>query len=208
MSSLKIRSGAEKDADVLRRVFEYASHGLSSYLWAKGLDPEKNYDQFVAARMIEKIRDPDQSFRVAEIDGKPVGGIVTYRISELRPLKDVSELERSFNEVDNGLLGSVYINAIAVFPSFRRNGIASALLQDAQADAARNSEPTSLSVSDANPGAIATYEANGYRNVGKVRMVKEDWPGEGENWLLMINDNASPCHNPEKTFGASPQRPL
>lgn len=208
MSRITIRSGTPTDAGLLRCVFEYASHGLSPYLWDQSVGPERDYDSFVESRMISKIQDPEQNFKVAEFDGCPAGGILTYQISEPQALDCESAMERSFIKVDNGLLPSVCVNAVAVFPEYRRLGIASALLRSARNDAAQEGLPISLSVSDANCDAISTYEANGYRHVGQVRMEKEDWDGDGDHWLLMVNDAVCAWRRIGQMPGAVSRSPL
>lgn len=205
MNKITIRPGKPTDAGVLRRVFEYASHGLSPYLWERSAGPEQDYDSFVQSRMVSKIQDPEQVIQVAEVEGRPVGGILTYRILEPQSLDGLSAMDRSFVEVDNRLFPSVYVNAIAVFPEYRRKGVASALLSRAQYDAALENLPISLSVCDANPGAVSTYEANGYRHVGQVRMEKEDWQGAGKQWLLMVNDTMRAWRRSDQNLGTVSQ---
>ena len=208
MNTISIRPGAPDDAGVLRRVFEYASHGLSPYLWRKSAGPEQDYDSFVQSRMISKIEDPEQDFKIAEFDGRTAGGILTYRISGSQSLEGASPMERSFLKVDNGLCPSVYVNAIAVFPEYRRLGVASAMLANARNEAAKSDLPISLSVCDANPGAIETYETNGYRHAGQVPMVKEDWTGDGSRWLLMVNDTLCAWRSAEQTNGNALSNPI
>lgn len=202
MENLQIRNGQAEDANILRRVFEYASDGLSPYLWARANRAGQNLDRLIAERMESKIADPDQTFKVALHDGEPAGGILTYQITQTQPLEGLTPMDRSFSEVDNRLVGSVYVNALAVFPEFRRMGIASDLLAHARAEAAKDGLPLSLSVSDANPSAVATYQTNGFRHVGRVAKEKEGWDGAGDFWLLMVNNTASPWE-PQKFAGAA-----
>ena len=44
----------------------------------------------------------------------------------------------------------------------------------------------SIIVSDGNPNARRLYERTGYVVERLLAMVKEDWKGEGDNWVLMI----------------------
>ena len=44
----------------------------------------------------------------------------------------------------------------------------------------------SIIVSDGNPNARRLYERVGYVAERDQKMVKEDWKGEGKNWILMI----------------------
>ena len=47
-------------------------------------------------------------------------------------------------------------------------------------------KPLSLICSDANQDAKKLYERVGFRVEATRPMVKGDWQGDGENWLLMI----------------------
>ena len=189
MSNIAIRKATPDDAPVLRRVYEYASHGLSHYLWQQDYDGRQEFDAFVWERMRRKIADPKQHFAVAEVDGVPAGGILTHDINAPESLDGHNEIIRAFVVVENDLVGTRYVNALATFPAFRRLGIASRLLNHATVQAAEANRALSLSVCDENPDAIRTYHANGFSFIGARPMEKGDWQGEGEAWLQMVNES-------------------
>lgn len=89
--------------------------------------------------------------------------------------------------------GECYIDNIAVFPEYRRKGVASALLRSL-IDCAKseNSEFLSLEVRPSNHGAIALYESFGFRREG-VR--KRFYSSPTEDALIMTlafaNQNCS-----------------
>ena len=95
---------------------------------------------------------------------------------------------RSFIAIDNALVGTRYVNALAVFPAFRRLGVATALLDYERVEAAKEGTALSLSVCDENPAAISTYCENGFATVGSIPIVKENWVGDGTDWVLMVNE--------------------
>ena len=138
MTELKLRPATQADATTLKRVFELASHGLSTYLWNAARKDGENLDHVALCRMRDKIADPDQSITVAEIDGCPAGGLLSYAITETESLIDQPAMMRSFIELDNALIGTRYVNALAVFPEFRRKGVATALLDQERAASAKN----------------------------------------------------------------------
>ena len=41
-------------------------------------------------------------------------------------------------------------------------------------------------MSDANVGARRLYERSGYRETARRAKVKDDWPGEGHDWVLLV----------------------
>ncbi len=182
-SRLAIRTGTEADAFVLRRIFEEASHGLAQHLWANDLAGEADMDRAILERMRLKIADPAVRFRVCEIDGVPAGGLLSYEKDDTR--KDAGNagpLIGALVEAENELCGTHYINALAVFPEFRRQGVARALIEDAAAGAW---QPLSLIAADVNAVALDLYTSLGFRLVTRHAMVKEDWAGAGEAWLCL-----------------------
>ena len=182
-SRLAIRSGTAADAPVLRRIFEEASYGLSQHLWAKSFAGEADRDSAILERMRLKIADPAMRFRIGEIDGVPAGGLLSYeKDATLEDAGDTGSLIGALVAAENELCGTHYINALAVFPEFRRRGVARALIEDAAAGAW---QPLSLIAVDVNAAALDFYASVGFRPVARHAMVKEDWDGAGEAWLCL-----------------------
>ena len=178
-----IREGKTEDAAVLRRVFEEASHGLAQYLWDVSLAGEPDRDRAILDRMACKIADPAARFRVCEVYGVPAGGILSYEKDDTpEDAGDCGPLLRALVEAENDLTGTHYINALAVFPEFRRRGIARGLIDDVAAGAW---QPLSLIAADVNADALRLYEAMGFETVRRHAMAKEGWDGAGEAWLSM-----------------------
>ena len=186
-NALTTRLGSVEDAAVLERTFAYAGHGLAQHLWAKHDGPGVDLKEVIRERMIKRITDPENHFAVAEVAGEPAGSILSYDIgSEAEDTSELSPMVRAMVEAENDLLNSHYINALAVFPEYRRMGVAKALI-NAAAQAA--SVPLSLTVCDTNRGAVVLYESLGFREVSCHEMVKEDWDGDGNYWISMRRDN-------------------
>ena len=181
--SFVIREGTAEDAAVLRRVFEEASHGLAQYFWDISLAGETDRDRAILDRMSRRIADPATRFRVCEICGVPAGGVLSYEKDETpEDPGDCGPLMRALIEAENDLTGTHYINALAVFPEFRRRGIARALIEDVAAGAW---QPLSLIAADVNADALRLYDATGFETVRRHPMAKEGWDGAGEAWLSM-----------------------
>lgn len=71
---------------------------------------------------------------IAEVDGKPAGGIVAYDGAQLHPLRsktwDIIEQQtgRRPSIADETAAGECYLDSLAVMPEYRNRGIAKALL--------------------------------------------------------------------------------
>jgi len=66
------------------------------------------------------------------------------------------------------IAGEAFVDDLAVFPGYRRKGIASALLARAETGAMlRGCEKIHLECRESNAAALALYEARGYRRVGR-----------------------------------------
>lgn len=71
---------------------------------------------------------------IAEVDGKPAGGIVAYDGALLHPLRsktwDIIEqhIGKRPNIADETAAGECYLDSLAVMPEYRNRGIAKALL--------------------------------------------------------------------------------
>ena len=83
--------------------------------------------------------------------------------------------------------GSWYVNVLATYPEFRGKGCARELMGIAER-MARDCGKAALSliVSDANAGARRLYEQLGYLECARRAMIKEEWAGPGEHWLLFM----------------------
>ncbi len=184
--TIQLRKATQSDVQILRRVFIAAGEGIAEHIWARSLEDGQSLDDLIDERMRAKITDPQNTFWVAEVDGTPAGGILSYNIDREEPLQGLSPLVRSLVAFENDAVGSHYVNALAVFDGFRRMGVGSALLAQAAKDAkAAGNRPLTLGVNDANAAARATYAANGFTFEGAYPILKEDWDGPGKDWLLL-----------------------
>ena len=116
--------------------------------------------------LAEELRNPQAHFLVAEADGETAGYIGVQEIC-----------------------GEGYITNVAVFPPFRRCGIASALL-DAAADGAkqRGCAFLTLEVREGNAKAIHLYEAHGFRLVGTRKAFYRDPTEDAKLYTLFFEE--------------------
>jgi ribosomal protein S18 acetylase RimI-like enzyme len=130
--------------------------------------------------------------RVAEADGRAVGVIVGFpsadgeelarrfltltapRIPPWRWPRLVRHLRAAADLAPNPAAGSWYVDALAVAEDARRQGVARALLADAEAIArARGTTGVALDTGLENAAARRLYEASGYEQCG-IRRAKSE----------------------------------
>jgi ribosomal protein S18 acetylase RimI-like enzyme len=189
--SATVRPATVADADAMAQLIDMAGEGLPMVLWsaiaAPGQDP-RQIGRERAARA-EGAFSYRNAF-IAEADGRAAGCLVGYRLPDQPESVDPASTPPVFVpllRLEACAAGSWYVNALAVFEEARCQGHASRLMAVAEAETRRtNAKGTSLIVADANVGARRLYAGLGYREIAAEPMVKGDWPGEGQNWLLCV----------------------
>ncbi len=140
--------------------------------------PDHTLDDF-ASVMLSLVRSghTQYSYRNALValtpDGRVAGACVGYRGDDLHSLREafISAARRHFQIDYTGMAdetrpGEYYIDSLAVYPEYRRQGIATALLR-AAADHARSiGLPAALLVDKGNPNARRLYESVGFAAAG------------------------------------------
>lgn len=180
------RPARRSDAADLARFIDLASEGLTSHVWAGMAAPGEDVLAFGAGRA---ARDEGafswRNAMMAEIGGAVAGGLLAYRIGETaEPLDELPPMFRPLQALENQALGSRYVLAIATDPTFRRNGVARHLLEQAER-AAGTAPAMSLIVADGNLPARRLYESLGYRETASAPIVKESWHCDSARWLLL-----------------------
>ena len=119
-------------------------------------------------------------------DGAVAGACVSYPGADLHRLREpfIREAKARFGVDHSGIddeteAGELYIDSIAVYPEYRRQGIAKALLNAAIAKAHDLGLPAGLLVDKANPNAERLYTALGFKYVGD-----KTWGGHGMKHLV------------------------
>ena len=131
MEKIIIRQALPADASFIAKVVCTAiasEEGLRSYC---GEEYEKVIAKIAEA---EATQYSWENTLIAEVDGKPAGGIVAYDGALLHPLRsktwDIIEQQtgKRPNIADETATGECYIDSLAVMPAFRNKGIAKALI--------------------------------------------------------------------------------
>lgn len=151
-----------RDADVLqirRRTSEDLDACESVAAQVQALD---GYPSFLGDGGLRDFLQPDDAFDawVALLDGGVVGHVV------LRPSSAPPSASLAASELGVDTEELAFIARLLVAPSARRKGIAGALLDHAVADARGRGHVPVLDVVTRDVGAIALYEARGWRRLG------------------------------------------
>lgn len=185
-ASVTIRRAVREDARDIARLFLMSSDGLAKYIWGKQAAPlvspldvgEERYRR-------ENTAFSYQNCLIAEQRGQVAGMLHAYKMpTESEPetdpiLKPYSELE---------VPGSFYISSVAVFEPYRGIGVASQLMDSAEAIAqVRGMKQLSLLCFDRNLPALRLHLRRGYGLIDQRPLVPHPCLhySEGNAFLLL-----------------------
>jgi ribosomal protein S18 acetylase RimI-like enzyme len=186
----RLRPARREDAPDLARLADMAGEGLPSYLWAKTAEPgETAFEVGVRRALRDEGAFSWRNAAIAELDGRVAGALVIYGIGAVpEPLDEQPPMFRPLQALENRALGSLYVNVLATYPDFRRRGIGSRLLAEAERRA--GARDLSLIVADRNLTARRLYEGFGFVEVARADIVKEGWATASDRWVLMVRQRA------------------
>jgi len=199
--SLRLREADESDALDMAHLIDIAGDGLPFYVWQKAAvdKPEKQSPLEIG---IERAQRKSGAFSylntyVCEKNNAIVGAVIIYPIfreSSSGTHSGNPSIFDPLNKLEQQVIGSLYINALAVYEKHRNLGIGSLLL-DFTEKLAKSGEfnTVSLIVADSNVSAIRLYQNRGYKVKASEKVIKENWQADGANWLLMTK-NVSNYH--------------
>ena len=185
------RRATFEDAHHLAKLVNFAGEGLAHYHW-QTIAAASGEDIDPWAIGIRRAASETSGFSytkslVAAVDGKVAGCVSSYPIdapASPEDLAGVNPVFRPLLELEDMVVGSHYVNVLAVYPEHRGKGIGSRLLT--QAEELPHGDRMSLIVSDSNTGAMQLYERLGYRRHASRPKIKGDWNGPGNAWILMV----------------------
>lgn len=182
-----LRPARRGDAPDMARLGDLAGTGLSRYIWAQQAAPGED-PLTVGAR--RAARD-EGAFSwthavIAELSDLTAGMLVTYVVGdEPEPVAELPPMFRPLQALENRVPGSLYVNMLATYPGFRRRGVATALLAEAERQAA-TTRGLSLVVADGNRDARRLYGAFGFAEVAEEPLVADGWETPSRAWILMV----------------------
>jgi ribosomal protein S18 acetylase RimI-like enzyme len=184
-----IRDATAVDADHLVRFINMAADDLPLHFWKKSVGPDG--DPFAYGRERAARATGNFSFRnawLAEIGGEVAACLLGYPAA-LKPEAidpDTPPIFMPLLELEALAPGSWYLNVLATYPQHRGKGFGSALLAKAEAVTRQMGRSTiSLIAEDTHQDALRLYRAKGFTEVARRRLVKEDWPVEAAEWILL-----------------------
>ena len=126
------RPAVKADASALAVLVDIAGEGLPAHLWSTLRAPGQSILEVGRERATrEKGGFSYRNAVVAEVDGEIAACLVGYRLDDpydLGDLEQVPPLVRPLVLLEAKAPGSWYVNVLATFPEFRRQGIGMALL--------------------------------------------------------------------------------
>jgi GNAT superfamily N-acetyltransferase len=190
-SQLVFRPARKSDAAALAMLVDIAGEGMPAYMWSTLKAPGQSLLEFGRERaQREKGGFSYRNAVVAEMGGEVAASLVGYRLDDpydLGVLGEMPEIVHPLVKLEAKAPGSWYVNVLATFPEFRRQGIASRLLaiaeQKAQEEGARS---LSVIVASWNKGAARVYAKAGYMPAAREpALAFPGCPYTGD-WVLMV----------------------
>jgi ribosomal protein S18 acetylase RimI-like enzyme len=185
------RAATKADAAALAVLVDIAGEGLPAYLWSTLKAPGQSLLEIGRERAGRE--EGGFSYRnaiIAALDGEVAAGLVGYRLDdpyELGDLDALPELVRPLVELEALAPGSWYINVLATFPEFRRQGVARKLLDLAEAKALEAEAPAlSVIVAAENERARQLYASVDYGPLATRPVFMFPGCPHGGDWLLMV----------------------
>ena len=186
-----LRRALPEDAEALAELIDMAGEGLPAYLWAKLAGSGESVWEVGRRRAARK--EGGFSYKNAVVidhEARVAASLVGYLLPDEPEAIDHANTPAVVVpalELEALAPGTWYVNALACYPDVRGRGFGTRLLALAEDLARETSAPgVSVIVADANAGARRLYERCGYREIAGRPMVKEDWVGEGDAWLLLV----------------------
>jgi ribosomal protein S18 acetylase RimI-like enzyme len=191
------RPAAKADASALAVLVDIAGEGLPAYLWSTLKAPGQSILEVGRERAARE--EGGFSYRnavVAEVGGEVAACLVGYRLDDpydLGNLAGIPELVRPLVLLEAKARGSWYVNVLATFPEFRRQGIGLELLGIAEQKArAAGAGAMSVIVAGENEPAARLYVRAGYRAVAREPIFAFPGCQHGGDWVLMVKALPAP----------------
>ena len=189
--SLTFRPARKADASALAVLVDIAGEGLPAYLWSTLKAPGQSILEVGRDRAARETG--GFSYRnaiVAEVGGEVAACLVGYRLDDpydLSGLDEIPPLVRPLVLLEAKAPGSWYVNVLATFPEFRRQGIGMVLLGIAEQKAReKTAQALSVIVAAENEPAARLYEAAGYEVLAAEPIFAFPGCPHGGDWVLMV----------------------
>jgi ribosomal protein S18 acetylase RimI-like enzyme len=179
----QLRPATPDDAAAIVALMDMASHGMARALWAALTPPGADPDAFAVARaQREQGGFSYRNTRILIANGQTAGMLMSWPIPpEPLPTNDLPVTAIPLQELENlAPRGALYINGLAIFPAFRRQGLARWMLGQA------GQGPQALITGSTNTSAITLYHATGFTERARRTAVGDAiWQPDFPDWVLL-----------------------
>jgi len=190
---LTIRRAEKRDAAELAILVDIASHGFASWLWYGAVlrgDVETAMERGLARMRDDAADDGWTNASIAEIDGETAGASVGHVIpadilDESSPHPSLAPLVA----LQRRVVGSWFIDSIAVYRRHRRKGIGRKLLEHEMSRAGENM--LSLITESHNATALNLYKAFGFAEQARLDAFKTSEKSEPFQWVLLTRPKSN-----------------
>ena len=187
---MEIRNAGIADCIAIAELAQIAGDNIPGFFWADAHQPEQSLEATGAELL--KSETANFSYRntlVACQDGEIAGMLLAYRLPAAEDndeeLLNFPEFVRPLIELEQSVAESFYINMVATYPRFRGQGIASALMAEADRLAiAAQCEMISIAAFASNPEALKLYQGLGYETAEQRAVIACDYHPATEMLLL------------------------
>jgi ribosomal protein S18 acetylase RimI-like enzyme len=194
LDKLIFRSANRADASDLAILLDIASRRIVSWYWSTLASPGQSWLELGRDRILHL---PERAshyskWHLAESNGGTVGALFGFSVADPYEPVDLSEVEEPFRplvELEMLASGCWLLQAIAIFPEFRRQGFGPVLVARA-CDAARAAghRRIALQVESPNVGAIGLYNKCGFAECERRPYVPFPSSDDSGDWILMAKD--------------------
>jgi ribosomal protein S18 acetylase RimI-like enzyme len=184
------RAATKADAAALAVLVDIAGEGLPAHLWSALKAPGQSILEVGRERAArEKGGFSYRNAIVAEVGGEIAACLVGYRLDDpydLGNLAEIPELVRPLVLLEAKAPGSWYVNVLATFPEFRRQGIGMELLAIAEQRALADGAGTlSVIVAGENERAARLYQRAGFATAAREKVVPFPGYNHAGDWVLL-----------------------
>lgn len=178
-----LRPATKDDAATIVTLMDMASHGMATALWSALAPPGTDLHAFALAR----ARRDEGGFsynntRILTERGETAGMLMCWHLPAAPlPTDGLPPVARPLVDLENlAPRGALYINAVAIFPAFRRRGLARFMLGQA------GQGPQAVITGSDNTPALTLYRDAGFAEAARRPAVGDGlWQPTHPDWVLL-----------------------
>ncbi|KQV27981.1 acetyltransferase [Rhizobium sp. Root1203] len=189
-SFVSLRPAVREDAAELAVLVDIASHGFASWLWLTDLGNGGGDTPLELGRR-KMRRDEGRGAWgdavIAEAYGEIAGAAIGYGLGEgIRDIQPDHPALKPVIDLQKMVIGSWFIETLAVYSHLRGIGIASRILEDQIERAGKL--PVSLITAGYNEAALTLYGKNGFSETARIDAVSFFESSRKHEWVLFTRD--------------------